>query len=1099
MSNCPYITLDIVPLMANQNSDYIEKYAEMISKLECNPNPYLRCGIGVMQYMKMYKQKVLTSGCLYYMNILAYIVDEISEKKSFKEIAQNVIKWAVCFIIDEVRKLLIFILQKIINNSFLSKFAKVFYNPDAPYGFYIVITPIFTTHLRSKVYNFFYRIYFKLVKKRTQRRRWRIPKESAKSEKKSKLNINEALKSVKSTLSDLAEAAFKSMIDSLLMAGDRLIDKAIKRYLGKIVKYDISGQYSNATPYSPYDRLTQGTIMIPDSANPVQFTNDFYYGLYSPSLFFTYSESAFAGVLESTIIDSAKRVLDFINPIGSTASKPPKDLKDKGKSKKEKKKEKREKRKEKRKEKREKRRKKKESKKTTRPPKSKFLSRFSKSSRSPAVLIFTSLSDMYSYYSLLMLDYEMGKSFNKEKLTYDINDNDVETIISYYEDIIDKNYFILKDEKNYFIDKTSDLFNNSVSLLLYANSTYYFSDDFMFLSFTQKLSMHDPNSRTEYLTPYYAVRAPIYQMMAWHVNDLSSEPRDDMYSIYMPYMLGLYLFNATSTDKGERGINFEDFINYVDSYIISNANNLVEAIELINRPVIEWYYDYLRYVTESKDDNAKIALKQISESIDYLSVNKPAYLAPVQHFVTEFREKYKKAISTTDQSLASKEYEEAIELGHNIMRLLNMVMLPVEGKVKDGLTQLVDWQVYSENIIYEKNVDSSKVDTTIHISHRAAERQLMVDVMRGTDGKDKAKIKSAVLSKLLNPVLAFIIQSKEILYNYFSHVDIGASTYAMVSLEPFSTYFDPLPARFTYDLFADPQMTNFLKRRGLDVFSEEDLSNLYYHSSISVFTDLLPVKTLSVTYDDLETESIDYGGYKIDIPIRWNVYTPEIRLEIYDNAYRDLYNYFFKYMKIAFYKGAARPPLDISFILDIITINLDHSVQNLVSYIVVPKSIDMEYIEYDSSEVYTETKTINITFSVIGFIHYTDTIETTLNVTGKGGISFLAGSFVEADIEDISQLDPLKKIYEYADTVITNWYGIYNAQPLYVLRNEGLSKTTITDYNYFSDGKAKSMSGMRHTYFTGNLYSMSKSHNNVYTINNTYTLPASHVYFKKKS
>ncbi|MEM5878620.1 MAG: hypothetical protein QXF12_07125, partial [Candidatus Aenigmatarchaeota archaeon] len=903
MSNCPYITLDIVPLMPNQNSDYIEKYAEMISKLECNPNPYLKCGIGVMQYMKMYKEKVLTSGCLYYMNILAYIVDEVSEKKSFKEIAQNVIKWAVCFVIDEVRKLLIFILQKIVNNSFLSRFARVFYNPDAPYGFYIVVTPIFTTHLRSRIYNFFYKIYFKLIKKRTQRRRWRIYEKITNSKIGSKLNINDAFMSAKSTLGTLAEGAFNNVVESVLMAGDRLIDKAIKRYLGKIVKYDISGQYSNATPYSPYDRLTEGTFMIPDSANPVTFTNDFYYGLYSPSLFFAYSESGFAGFLEATIIGEAKEVLDFINPIGSTAAKPPTDLKDKKKSKKEIKEEKKKQR-------RERRRAKKESKKGVLLDRSKLLSRYSKSSKKPAVLIFSSLSDMYSYYTTLMLDYEMGKSISKDKYTYDINDNDAQTIISYYQDIVDTNAFILKGEKNYFIDKTSDLFNNSVSLLLYANSTYYFSDDFMFLSFTQKLSMHSPDSKTEYLTPYYAVRAPIYKMMAWHINDLSSEPSDDIYSIYMPYMLGLYLFNATNTDRGNEGINFEDFVNYVDSYIISSAKNLLEAVELINRPVIEWYYDYLRYVMESKDNNAKIALKQISESIEYLSVNKPAYLAPVQHFVTEFREKYKKATSSTDQALASQEYAEAIELGHNIMRLLNMIMLPVEGKVKDGLTQLIDWQVHSENIIYETNVDSGKVDTTIHIGHRAAERQLMVDVMRGgnqganegkTEDKGKyiSKIKGKVLSKLLNPVLAFIIQSKEILYNYFSHVDIGASTYAMVSLEPFSTYFDPLPARFTYDLFADPQMTNFLKRRGLDVFSAEDLKDLYYHSSISIFTDFLPVKTISVTYDDLETESIDYGGYKIDIPVKWNVYTPEIRLEIYDNAYRDLYNYFFKYMKIA--------------------------------------------------------------------------------------------------------------------------------------------------------------------------------------------------------
>lgn len=1058
MSDCPYITLDIVPLMENQNSDYIDKYSEMISNLECNPNPYLKCGVGVMQYMKMYKKNVLTSGCMYYMDVLSYIVDEVYNSKSFREIANNVIKWAVCFIIDEVRKVLIYLLQKIVNNSILSRYARVFYNPDAPYGFYIVVYPIFMTNYRSKLYKKLYGVYFKLIRYRMTRRRWRIF-----------TPIDDALGSLQQTLVRAADNAVSRVTDSIIMAGDRAIDKAVKRYLGKVVKYDITGQYTNETPYSPYDRFTEGTIMLPNSETNLEITKDFYYGLYSPSLFFSYSESAFSSVVESTLIENAKKVLDTIKSIGSTITGKKTDVQPENNITKSKLKS---------------RIKNKKKKILSR---KNLLNRITKSGKKPAVLIFSSLSDMYSYYSMVRMEYFSESSEENGETVYNIDKENVSIIEKRYKSVVSKSYFLKKDESNYVIDKSSDLFNNSLSLLIYANSTYYFSDDFTFMSFNDKLSMHNPDLETEYLTPYYAVRMPVFKMMAWHVNDLSSEPSDDVYSVYMPHMLGLYLFNISNTDRGEYGISYEDFVNYVDSTIITSAKNLKDAVDLINKPVIEWYYDYLRYKTESKESNLNITLKQIHNTIEHLSVNKPAYLAPVKHYVDDFLERYDKISKITDESERNSSALEAVEKGFDLMRLLNMIMLPVEGKVKDGLTQLIDWQVHSENIIFEEKVDKDKVKSSIHIGHRAAERQLMID-----------KMKSSVLFKLLNPALAFIIQSKEILYNYFTHVDIGTSTYAMVSLEPFSSYFDPLPARFTYDLFADSQMVNFLKRRGFDVFDPEDLNNLYYHSSISVFTDLLPVKTLSVTYDDIETEFIEYGGYKIEIPIRWNIYTPEIRLEIYDNAYRDLYNYFLKYMKIAFYKGAARPPLDISFILDIITVNLDHSVQNILSYVVVPRSIDMEYIEYDSSDSYGESKNINITFSVIGFIHYTDTIITTENYDkNTTGISFLAGSFLEKDI-DLVKLDPVSKIYEYADTVIQNWYGIYNAQPLYVLSNEN-KITSISKFNQFSDFKDMTMKGKNYNYYLGNLYNMSNKHNAVYTLNNSYMLPSSHVYFKKKS
>lgn len=539
---------------------------------------------------------------------------------------------------------------------------------------------------------------------------------------------------------------------------------------------------------------------------------------------------------------------------------------------------------------------------------------------------------------------------------------------------------------------------------------------------------------------YYMLNAPLYD--GYSVIPLYDAPGDNpdasSDAILLPFGVFSYLVNS----MGERWVRkvFGDKI----------------AIERINSDeFLQEFYEYVKYVMMQNDTNT---LKQVASSLSLSSLysdnttssNKPprtlfeffmqfiktkydsyedyvdAKIEEVKNDINPYR------FSITKHMIEQYDKTKDITTAERLFRLLTKAMLPIEGNDLHSIM--------------------FPVDNEIGKSERT---NLLRDIMSGEHNNQGGRIAS-----LLNPVTLLMAKNMDLLREYFMNEDIATSHYVIASLEPTTLYFEPLPARYVYDTFSDPEFVQFLKDRGFNVEDIESSRSYPYNRYISIFTDVLPLKSLEVSFSELETDTINMGAYRIEIPIKWEgVYIPNIRLEIYDNAYRDLYHYFNRYQKIAFYKGSARPPFDISFILDIIVMSPYGMIEDLVSYVVVPKNISMIYLDYDADEFLKE-HTISIEFSVIGFLYYLGDNEVvslpSTNDEDLGTYKHMTGSFVEHNrFERITGLNDINTQTQNILKYLANWYGTQPLMPLTILNDT--DATTGNMANVIASSKDKSI------------------------------------------
>lgn len=248
--------------------------------------------------------------------------------------------------------------------------------------------------------------------------------------------------------------------------------------------------------------------------------------------------------------------------------------------------------------------------------------------------------------------------------------------------------------------------------------------------------------------------------------------------------------------------------------------------------------------------------------------------------------------------------------------------------------------------------------------------------------------------------------------------DVSAPMHYMASLEPFSTLVKDLPeiAR-VYLKDIDTAMARVLGSEvaAINMGAQQVDSNACVPAKyFSIYKDFLPLRNLSIKYDDIETTNIDFFGYNFSIPSTWNSLKPNVRVSVIDFFGQPFTRYWQKYRKLVFRNNGAWPILNMAFILDVIGLDKSFNVTDLISLLVLPKSINMTEIDYDSSNPLPEAGTVDIDFEVIGFIDYVDLI---------------------------SQDDALVRVFNVIETVNGNrvvdrynrfseWYHMHNFNPL---------------------------------------------------------------------
>ena len=301
-----------------------------------------------------------------------------------------------------------------------------------------------------------------------------------------------------------------------------------------------------------------------------------------------------------------------------------------------------------------------------------------------------------------------------------------------------------------------------------------------------------------------------------------------------------------------------------------------------------------------------------------------------------------------------------------------------------------------------------------------------------------------VLSDLLEPAIYFYAKSIEATRRYLSISNLDTTSMVIASLEPFSSYIPPLPRVFEVDWLHELK-TAYTSIYGVNAVRLDEFF-APVNEKLSIYQDILPLQELEIKFEDIATESLSiYGDTKVSVPSYYNVFTPAVSLTIYDTG--DLYitNYFKAYKKLIFHKGGVRPPQDIAFILDVIRLRPDFGVQDLLSLVVLPSSIEHQHISYKASGLFGEddVPVVRLELSVIGFITYTgvDTRASLYMSSSKdaasiaynpasveGKIDFLRASYIVPQPPDI---DDAEKAARYA---LLKWYGLYSDLPIYAER-----------------------------------------------------------------
>jgi hypothetical protein len=275
------------------------------------------------------------------------------------------------------------------------------------------------------------------------------------------------------------------------------------------------------------------------------------------------------------------------------------------------------------------------------------------------------------------------------------------------------------------------------------------------------------------------------------------------------------------------------------------------------------------------------------------------------------------------------------------------------------------------------------------------------------------------------------------LINALVGTSVSNNTHYIVSLEPFTEHLPNLPELVRID-FDDLQKKLLATTAGTDRYRKisDDYKKLLNTKSpnndrdtygdraslgrkdlpihtFSIYRDFLPIKSLSVEYDDLESASIEFFGYSFTIPGSWNSLKPQVSIEVHDFAGRPFGRYMQMYRKLVFRNNGTWPIMHMAFILDIVGIDNTLTITDLMSLVVIPRSINIPAIDYDSSEDFTAPHTVRIDFEVIGFIDYVNTA-----IVNQSAV----GLFNVIDHVNFNRIaDP--------NNVLSDWYHMKNFNP----------------------------------------------------------------------
>jgi hypothetical protein len=256
------------------------------------------------------------------------------------------------------------------------------------------------------------------------------------------------------------------------------------------------------------------------------------------------------------------------------------------------------------------------------------------------------------------------------------------------------------------------------------------------------------------------------------------------------------------------------------------------------------------------------------------------------------------------------------------------------------------------------------------------------------------------------------------LINALVGTSVSNTTHYIVSLEPFTEHIPNLPLLVKLN-FDDMQKELFATVAGTDRYERYEKMMREYPNTFltaggfSIYRDFLPIKSLSVEYEDIETASIEIFGHSFILPGSWNSLKPQVSLEVHDFAGRPFARYMQTYRKLVFRNNGTWPIMHMAFILDIVGIDNTLTITDLMSLLVVPRSINIPAIDYDSSEDFTAPQPVRIDFEVIGFIDYVDTALINGAAVGKFNV-----------IDHISfnrMADP--------NNILSNWYHTQNFNP----------------------------------------------------------------------
>jgi hypothetical protein len=253
------------------------------------------------------------------------------------------------------------------------------------------------------------------------------------------------------------------------------------------------------------------------------------------------------------------------------------------------------------------------------------------------------------------------------------------------------------------------------------------------------------------------------------------------------------------------------------------------------------------------------------------------------------------------------------------------------------------------------------------------------------------------------------------LINALVGTSVSNTTHYIVSLEPFTEHIPNLPLLVKLN-FDDMQRELFATVAGTDRYQKiiKDYPNISLtEGAFSIYRDFMPIKSLSVEYEDIENASIEIFGYSFSVPGSWNSLKPQVSIEVHDFAGRPFARYMQTYRKLVFRNNGTWPIMHMAFILDIIGIDNTLTITDIMSLLVVPRSINIPAIDYDSSEDFTTPQPVRIDFEVIGFVDYVDTSLINGAAVGKFNV-----------IDHISfnrMADP--------NNILSNWYHTQNFNP----------------------------------------------------------------------